>query len=127
VLYYYANDVYYVGVPGGYAVSAPPTGALVLETPATPPPPPTASGPYAEGTWYYCESAGAYYPYVSECPEGWEPVPAVPRSMLARLASVPAYPHGAWYWCESAASYYPYVRECPEDWRPVPATPPASP
>jgi hypothetical protein len=24
--------------------------------------------------WYYCPSAGAYYPYVSACPEGWTPV-----------------------------------------------------
>ncbi len=23
---------------------------------------------------YYCVSANAYYPYVSECPEGWKPV-----------------------------------------------------
>jgi len=24
--------------------------------------------------WYYCESARAYYPYVGECPEGWQRV-----------------------------------------------------
>lgn len=24
--------------------------------------------------WYYCESAGAYYPYVKQCPEGWKTV-----------------------------------------------------
>lgn len=34
--------------------------------------------PYAEPAvaqyWYYCGSAGAYYPYVAECPEGWQPV-----------------------------------------------------
>jgi hypothetical protein len=28
--------------------------------------------------WYYCESAGAYYPYVSTCAEGWRSVPANP-------------------------------------------------
>jgi hypothetical protein len=22
-------------------------------------------------TWYYCEGAAAYYPYVSQCPAGW--------------------------------------------------------
>jgi len=38
--------------------------------------------PYYDGTapypdyWYYCQSAGAYYPYVGTCPEGWVPVPA---------------------------------------------------
>ena len=26
--------------------------------------------------WYYCPSAGTYYPYVSSCPEAWVPVPA---------------------------------------------------
>ncbi len=29
-----------------------------------------SSGDY----WYYCESAGQYYPYVTECPEGWQAV-----------------------------------------------------
>lgn len=24
--------------------------------------------------WYYCEAAGAYYPYVRECPGGWKAV-----------------------------------------------------
>ena len=28
----------------------------------------------AGGYWYYCESAGQYYPYVTDCPEGWVPV-----------------------------------------------------
>jgi hypothetical protein len=26
--------------------------------------------------WYYCPSYGAYYPYVTSCPESWVPVPA---------------------------------------------------
>jgi len=25
--------------------------------------------------WYYCESSTSYYPYVKECPTGWERVP----------------------------------------------------
>jgi hypothetical protein len=28
--------------------------------------------------WYFCESAGAYYPYVNYCAEGWRAVPATP-------------------------------------------------
>lgn len=24
--------------------------------------------------WYYCASAGGYYPYISACPEGWRRV-----------------------------------------------------
>ncbi|MGG1944144.1 hypothetical protein AB1286_04960 [Trinickia sp. NRRL B-1857] len=31
---------------------------------------PGGMGPY----WYYCQSAGQYYPYVTYCPEGWVPV-----------------------------------------------------
>ena len=30
--------------------------------------------PLEQGFWYYCRSAGAYYPGVAECPEGWEQV-----------------------------------------------------
>jgi hypothetical protein len=26
------------------------------------------------GFWYYCEGAKAYYPYVKECPAGWQRV-----------------------------------------------------
>ena len=30
--------------------------------------------PLEPGFWYYCHSAGAYYPGVAGCPEGWEQV-----------------------------------------------------
>jgi len=59
-----------------------------------PPPPvvavPTAPTTYVEqgqaeaapaqsgGSWYFCEGARAYYPYVKECPGGWREVPAQP-------------------------------------------------
>lgn len=69
--YYYANDVYYGGAPGGYAVVNPPAAE------AAPPPPPAPQAPQA-ASWYYCESSKAYYPYVSECKEGWKQVPATP-------------------------------------------------
>ncbi|HYR35494.1 MAG TPA: DUF6515 family protein [Burkholderiales bacterium] len=69
--YYYANDIYYVQQPTGYEVVAPP------ESPAAPPPVAQAPAP-APGTWYYCDSARGYYPYVSQCPEGWRSVPASP-------------------------------------------------
>jgi hypothetical protein len=66
--YYYANDVYYTAAQGGYAVAQPPMDAPVTQT--QPPP--------APATWYYCDSAKTYYPYVSECREGWRTVPATP-------------------------------------------------
>ena len=44
--------------------------------------PPVYAGGYysqpAPAVWYYCASAGAYYPYVSVCPEGWQHVVPTP-------------------------------------------------
>ena len=82
VPYYYANDIYYQQVPGGYAVVNPPPN--YVEAPQAPVPPvpqgapPQAPAAPAPATWYYCNSAKAYYPYVSQCPEGWRQVPAMP-------------------------------------------------
>ena len=28
--------------------------------------------------WYYCPSQNAYYPYVTTCPDGWQPVQPTP-------------------------------------------------
>ena len=38
-----------------------------LPVPAVPPPP-------TPSAWYFCKSANGYYPYVTSCPEGWQPV-----------------------------------------------------
>ncbi len=51
--------------------------------PAVVQPGPTAyiqqeSAPPESTYWYYCKDAGAYYPYVKECPAGWMQV--VPQS-----------------------------------------------
>ena len=34
-----------------------------------------ASGSLEPGYWYYCQSAGAYYPTAPSCPEAWVRVP----------------------------------------------------
>ena len=73
VPYYYANGIYYDAAPGGYAVVAPPASASV-----TPPGEQAANAPGPTGNWYYCESAKSYYPYVSQCAEGWRTMPANP-------------------------------------------------
>lgn len=41
---------------------------------------PTSAAPSAPqpGYWYYCSDARAYYPYVKECPGGWQRVPPQP-------------------------------------------------
>ncbi len=32
----------------------------------------------AQADWYYCAASRSYYPYVSECPAGWQRVPSQP-------------------------------------------------
>jgi hypothetical protein len=61
----------------------PPT---VITVPVTPPvyiqQPPPAVQQYPSGYWYYCRNPEGYYPYVQECPRGWqqvEPTPPSPR------------------------------------------------
>ena len=64
--YYYPTPVY--PYPNPYN---PPV--VINTTPAQP-------GPAPEQYWYYCAAAKAYYPYVSECPGGWQKVPVTPPS-----------------------------------------------
>ena len=41
--------------------------------------PPVTSAPAADaGWWYYCDQSRGYYPYVRECPGGWQRVPPTP-------------------------------------------------
>ncbi len=39
-----------------------------------------ASDMPADSWWYYCESAGGYYPDVPSCPKGWVKVPPRPET-----------------------------------------------
>lgn len=36
------------------------------------------AAPRSEAVWYYCRASGSYYPYVKECPGGWEQVVPTP-------------------------------------------------
>ena len=77
--YYYADDVFYEQTNGGYAVVAPPAGYVEEgDVPPAQPAVPPAAPQAGSATWYYCESSKTYYPYVSECKEGWKEVPAAP-------------------------------------------------
>ncbi len=40
--------------------------------------PQVAASQQSNGYWYYCDSARGYYPYVKDCPSGWQPVPSTP-------------------------------------------------
>jgi hypothetical protein len=47
---------------------------------ATPVPPVTSNtDPNAPQWWYWCASSRGYYPYVSNCAEGWQRVPPQPQ------------------------------------------------
>lgn len=73
---YYYPDYYY---PFTYSYSYPPV--VVLPSPPvyieqnTAPPTNVQQGGY---WWYYCQSTRAYYPYVKECPQGWQRVSPQP-------------------------------------------------
>lgn len=44
-------------------------------------PPPGANAPVTtppKPVWYYCAQADGYFPYVQDCPEGWQSVSAEP-------------------------------------------------
>jgi len=63
-----------------YPYPSPPT---VVTVPVTPPvyiqqTPPVAPQ-YPAGYWYYCQNPEGYYPYVSECPTGWQQVSPTPN------------------------------------------------
>ena len=49
------------------------------------------AGPAPQPTWYYCDSAKGYYPYVRSCASGWRAVPASPSNQSAN-AQPPAPP-----------------------------------
>jgi len=82
---YYAP--YYYGYPYPYAYpgygyppvvvqAAPPVYVEQGAAQAAPAPAPAPAT--AQSDWYYCAAAKGYYPYVSECPGGWQRVPSQP-------------------------------------------------
>ena len=58
-------------------VVQPPAPLVYIEQapmPAAPLPPPAPAAAAPANYWYYCAAARAYYPYVGECPGGWQQV-----------------------------------------------------
>jgi len=64
---------YYPYAPPAVIIDQP-APLLLPEGPTVVVPP----SPPATANWYYCDSAKRYYPYVTQCPEPWRLVPAVP-------------------------------------------------
>ena len=75
----------FIGAPLAFAPwwHAPPRYPATVVVPSSPPVyieqgPATPSAPPSQAYWYYCRESKAYYPYVSECPGGWQQVPPQP-------------------------------------------------
>ena len=66
-----AGVVYIEREPGTVSTQQPEPAPEPDATPAMPPPP-------GAQWWYLCNSPRGAYPYVRECPGGWERVPAIP-------------------------------------------------
>ncbi len=84
VYYWYPRPVYPYPdpyIPPAVITQAPP---IVAQPPAVAPPAASQAPQAGTGVWYYCDSAQAYYPYVSQCPSGWRAVPTTPTSPSAR-------------------------------------------
>jgi hypothetical protein len=78
--------------------------------------------------WFYCPGSKTYYPYVKECPGGWQAVPSTPASDGGQVKpSNSSAPSGVWYYCSESKGYYPYIKECPGGWQAVPAEPLSGP
>ena len=73
--YYYPAPYYdpYFYPPLVAAPYAPPTE--YIEQGVTP-----AAPPQSQAMWYYCAEPEGYYPYVQQCPGGWQVVSPTPAS-----------------------------------------------
>ena len=62
--YYYPSPAYY---PAPVVIQQPPVYTERQQ-----------AAPESQGYWYYCAATRGYYPYVKECPGGWQKVPPAP-------------------------------------------------
>ena len=67
----YASPYYYYPRPAYYYPWAPYYPPAYIEQGYGRPVPEQQPAP---GYWYYCPDAKAYYPYIKECPGGWQQV-----------------------------------------------------
>ena len=59
--------------PGAAVVPVPPSAPYVVQSTAV-----TSAGAW----WYFCRKTSGYYPYVRECPDGWEKVSPTPPGII---------------------------------------------
>lgn len=84
---FYFGAPYYPYPYYGYPYRYPYYPPAVIAVPATPPvyiqqPPAAVDEQDTSGYWHFCANPEGYYPYIKECPGGWqlvEPTPPAPR------------------------------------------------
>ena len=72
--YYYPRYYYPAYYPAPIVVQQQPT-VYIEQQPA-----PAAQAPAPANYWYYCAGSRSYYPYVKECPAGWQRVAPQPAN-----------------------------------------------
>lgn len=75
--YYYPPPVYYTSPPV-VIQSSPPVYVEKSTAPSN-----TVSSQQS-GEWFYCAPSKTYYPYVKECSEAWQKVPATPPNLTGQ-------------------------------------------
>ena len=70
-LYFYPPPPFFYDSPP--PITAPSAPAYIEQYPGQ-------MAPQDSSYWYYCPSSNAYYPYVKDCPEGWQQVAPQPPS-----------------------------------------------
>lgn len=81
--YYYPPyySPYYPGYAYPPVVVAPPAPQVYIEQGSLAPAqaPAQSQSPSPSNWWYYCADTKGYYPYVKECPAGWQRVAPQPQ------------------------------------------------
>lgn len=70
---------YYPYYPSYYYPPYYPAPVVVQQQPSVYVEQPQAQPSQPSGFWYYCADSRAYYPYVKECPAGWQRVAPQPQ------------------------------------------------
>jgi hypothetical protein len=75
----YPPPPYYYYPPAPVVVVPQAPVEYVEAEPAVPPAPAASAAPGPSNMWYYCQKPQGYYPYVKQCPGGWQSVTPHPQ------------------------------------------------
>jgi len=78
---YYPSPYYYPYPPYPYyppIVTVPAQPQVYIEQGNPQPAPQVSPAPQAGNYWYHCDNPDGYYPYIKECPGGWQKVAPTP-------------------------------------------------